>query len=192
MDENKYFKIIVERRVPFFTNTFTGILSCCLFFFVIVYLIFYPFKYLSPEMQFLVYLYYIPKLLAQAIYYAFIIGIGSYILVVYIRLHKKAVLSCSDDSLTIRGKALRFSIPIKSISDIDWAEIKNIEGVLKKIKLRIVERNDNVTRFTLMNYDSEADDLMNQLILYGDAFKINFYDFDTGPDIEDDEEKNTA
>jgi hypothetical protein len=43
-----------------------------------------------------------------------------------------------------------------------------------------------------MNYDSEADDLMNQLTSYGDAFKISFYDFDLGADIEDDEEKNTA
>jgi hypothetical protein len=95
---------------------------------MIIYLIFYPFKYLSPEMQFLVYLYYIPKLLAQEIYYAFMICIVSYILIVYIRLHKKAILSCSDNSFTIRGKALRFSIPIKSISNIYWAEIKNIEG----------------------------------------------------------------
>ncbi len=192
MEANKYFKVIVERRIPFFTNTFSAILSCCFIFFLLLYILLYPFKYLSPELHILVIITFIPQFLAKAFYYASIIAIVSYLLVVGIRLHKKAVLSFTENFLVIRNRTLKFIIPIKSISIIYWFDIKNTEGQLTKIKLRVEEKNGNVTRFTLMYYDSQADELMNQLILYKDLFEVKFYDFDVGPDVDDDQEKNIA
>jgi len=86
-----------------------------------------------------------------------------------------------DNEIVIRGKAIKLTIPIKTIRRIYCNDAKTVNGEPKeRLSITIeLKRKRKATAIRLKNY-YEADEFIEHLIKY-ENIDVKFYDFSINP-----------
>jgi hypothetical protein len=104
----------------------------------------------------------------------------SSLLFCYLRFYKTALLRFTIEEVIIRGRTIRLTIPIKTITTIYCNDAINYEGMPKeKLSITIEQKMLKATTINLKYYD-EADNFMEEFLKY-EKLNIKFYNFTSMP-----------
>ena len=181
MDTPKTFKVGIRRKVPYLTNLFLVIGGLCFLVIIIFDFLFSPFKSAGQEVQAAVFYWLVPEFWKKVLIFSVIGFCVTAVIYGLLRYYKSAILMFSDNEIIIRGRAIKLTIPIKTIRKIYCNDAKKINGELKeKLSITIEQkRKRKATAIRLKDYN-QADEFMEQLIKY-ENIDVEFYDFAINP-----------
>jgi len=181
MATQKSFRVGIRRKVPYLTNLFLLICGLCFLAVIVFDLLFSPFVRAGLEVQAAAFHWLVPESWKNVLIFSVIgfcltaVGYG------LLRYYKAAILMFYDNEIVIRGKAIKLTIPIKTIRRIYCNDAKTVNGEPKeRLSITIeLKRKRNATAIRLKNY-YEADEFIEHLIKY-ENIDVKFYDFSINP-----------
>ena len=181
MDTPKSFRVGIRRKVPYLTNLFLIIGGVCFLVIIVFDLLSSPFKSAGTEIQSAIFYWIVPEFWKKVLVFSLIGFCVTAVIYGLLRYYKTAILLFCDNEIIIRGKAIKLTIPIRTIRKIYCNDARNINGEPKE-KLSITiecKRKHKATAIRLKDYN-EADAFMEQLIKY-ENIDVKFYDFSFNP-----------
>lgn len=164
----KSFEVIVRKRIPFLTTFlfYSSILSFLIFGSIFIYYL--PSHRYQPIL---------PHYIKNYLMYSFFGGIILYLLFVYLRQIKNAVLTFFEDKIEVQCKAFNISFPVDQIEKIQCIDARGPDG-FPKGKVTFYFLTDPLTHLDkLVIIHSGREPLRNRFLLIWIRLK-NYPDID--------------
>jgi hypothetical protein len=183
-EKDKYYKVVVRKRVPYLTVFFYRIFLFFTVCFMLVYLIMYPIKDSPPEIALAYFNFLLPEILKKFIAFSFIGLFISGILYYKVRLYKNAVVRFAPNQIIIRGRSINLTLNINNIKKVTFMdESKKVGGQLKeKFMVYFQQRIEKSIRLRLVNY-LQAEEFSDEFLKY-EHLEYEFINIDFSPDLE--------
>lgn len=181
METPKSFRVGIRRKVPYLTNLFLLISGFSFLVIIVFDFLFSPFKSAGQEVQSAVFFWLVPELWKKILIFSVIaFGVTSSAYGM-LRYYKAAILIFYTNEIIIRGRAIKLTIPIKTIRKVYCNDAKNINGEHKeKLSITIEQkRKRKATTIRLKDYN-QVDEFMDQFIKY-ENIDLDFYNFSFNP-----------
>ncbi|MEI6948176.1 hypothetical protein V9K67_13350 [Paraflavisolibacter sp. H34] len=157
MNAQKEFDIFIRQKVPFLSRFLYSLTLLFFAFLFLLYLVMLPAKNASGEMATAYYILVVPEALKRLSAYS---GIGLLLvlpLYYYARLQKPATLTIQNDLISITGKGVGRTIPIRKMDRIYFNDVKTVFGKPKGILQMVIrQKRRKLTTFRLRHYDQSA------------------------------------
>ena len=153
-EKEKYYKVVVRKRVPYFTVFFYWIFIFFTACFMLVYIVMYPTKYAPAEMAFAYYEILLPEVIKKFIVFSTAGLFISCLLYLNVRLYKNAIVRFDSNQIIIRGRSINLAINVSNIKKVTiMDESTEVGGQLKeKFMVYFEQRMQKSIRIRLLYY----------------------------------------
>ena len=183
-EKEKYYKVVVRKRVPYFTVFFYRIFIFFTACFMLVYIVMYPTKYAPAEMAFAYYEILLPEVIKKFIVFSTAGLFISCLLYLNVRLYKNAIVRFDPNQIIIRGRSINLTINVSNIKKVTiMDESTEVGGQLKeKFMVYFEQRMQKSIRIRLLHY-LQAEEFSDEFLKY-EHLKYEFLNVDFSPDLE--------
>ncbi len=193
MEPGPHFEVTVRRKIPYLT-TFLFYLTITFFLaLMVIYLFFFPVRNAPADIKAAYFMFLTPNFVK----YGLVISLAGALVMMQLyytaRLYRKGLLTFWPEKITIQGEKVNVEMPIKSIRKVFCMDHLSDEGeptgklaiYFQQGRWRKQGIRRRTTRVRLIDY-SRSEEFMDRLMKY-DGIKFAVYNYDTSPDIENEE-----
>jgi hypothetical protein len=180
MENDRYFKVKVKRKVLYIADTFSTIFIVSVLVFIVFNFIHYPFKNVDPWTQSRFFNQFYPKVFTFIYIGSLIIAVISFILSLAFRVYTPAIVYFGDENIQVRSMGFKETFPIGHLKYVIINNATTLDGVDKEKLTAMFETKKHKTiKLRLCNY-SEGDAFIKNFLNYP-KLDLRLYEFPVGP-----------